>query len=311
MKNILIYVKSKKKIYPSTSLGGIESLNLGLYKYLKTKENVTLTNKILHKHKKKTWDLIISSNDSKVFNKINSKRNILWLHNKIQIEKSIRKGQFLPMIFNKIEAVFVSKYLEENTSKIYNFSKRIVISNFLLDIFEKERINLKTKKELNFIWSVKRDYALNEVVDVWCKEIFPRNRKVSFHIFGVNKRNKIFKKYNIFFHGNVPKKTLIKFYKKSTAMICLGYDETFCLNAIESMSQGLPIISLGVTAVGELLMNNHNGFKIDKIGDLPNVVNKIINLNNTKKMKISENSIKFSKKFHFSKIKKKWSFLIN
>tara|TARA_B100001057_G_scaffold110733_1_gene108803 strand:- start:3282 stop:4217 length:936 start_codon:yes stop_codon:yes gene_type:complete len=311
MKNILIYVKSNKKIYPSSSLGGIETLNLGLYKYLKNKENVTLTNKILYKHKKKTWDLIISSNDSKVFNEINSKRNILWLHNKMQIEKSIRKGQFLPMLLNKIEAVFVSKYLEENTSKIYNFSKRIVISNFLLDIFEKEKINLKIKKELNFIWSVKRDYALNDVIDVWCKQIFPRNRNISFHIFGVTRSDKIFKKYNIFFHGNVSKKTLIKFYKKSTAMICLGYDETFCLNAIESMSQGLPIISLGITAVKELLINNYNGFKIDKIDDLPNAVNKIINLNNKKKIKISKNSIKFTKRFHLSTIKKKWNFLIN
>ena len=36
-------------------------------------------------------------------------------------------------------------------------------------------------------------------------------------------------------------------------MICLGYDETFCLNAIESMSMGVPVISLGKTSLNELI----------------------------------------------------------
>ena len=35
-------------------------------------------------------------------------------------------------------------------------------------------------------------------------------------------------------------------------MVCLGYDKTFCLNALEAFSQSLPIISLGETAVNEL-----------------------------------------------------------
>ena len=42
-------------------------------------------------------------------------KKIYYGYNRLQIEKSIRKKQFLPIIKNKIDAVFVSKYLERIT----------------------------------------------------------------------------------------------------------------------------------------------------------------------------------------------------
>ena len=48
-------------------------------------------------------------------------------------------------------------------------------------------------------------------------------------------------------------------------MICLGYDETFCLNAIESFACGLPIITFGHTAVAEI-SNKKNSFKFRLLG---------------------------------------------
>ena len=40
-------------------------------------------------------------------------------------------------------------------------------------------------------------------------------------------------------------------------MICLGYDETFCLNALKANSCGLPIFTFGKTALNELILNNN------------------------------------------------------
>jgi hypothetical protein len=137
--NILIYVHTKQNINKKINLGGIEILNYHLYNFLKNKFNVVLTSKILDKFKIIKWDIVISSNNAKIFNDIQAKRKILWLHNKLQIEKAFRKKQLFPILSNKIEAVFVSKYLNAKTSKLFNFDKRIVISNFLPEIFNKKK----------------------------------------------------------------------------------------------------------------------------------------------------------------------------
>lgn len=309
--NILFYVKTKQNLHNIKLLGGIEILNYNLNNFFKKKNLTILTNKITNKIKDINWDVVISSNDATIFNYIKTKRKILWLHNKLQIEKSIRKKQFLSLIFNKIEAVFVSKYLENRTTHIYNFTKRIVIPNFLPNEFVKKKLVPNKLKKKKIIWSVKRSKGLDEVIDIWLKKIYPYHKDVEFHIFGINdiKYNKYNNK-NIFLHGEVSRKKLISYYKNSLCMICLGYDETFCLNAIESFSMGLPIISLGKTALNEILINNFNGYKIESINDLPFIINKIINLDFFTRNIISENCFAFSKNFHFSRIKNLWLNLI-
>ena len=293
--NILIYVKTTQNLKKKENLGGIEILNYNLYKFLKKNNHVIITNKILDKFKKKKWDIIISSNNANIFNFFSSKRKILWLHNKLQLEKAFRKKQLFPILFNKIEVVFVSKYLNNKTSKLFNFHKRTVIPNFLPSLFDKNRKNIIKNKKHIFVWSVQRDKGLEDVLNIWINNIYPKYPNAEFHIFSINKKNnKKFKKYKIFFHGRVARKVLISYYKKSLSMICLGYDETFCLNALEAFSQGLPIISLGHTALSELLSNGYNGFKLKDIDNLPLVINKVINLSSMQRKKIQKNCYNYS-----------------
>ena len=47
-------------------------------------------------------------------------------------------------------------------------------------------------------------------------------------------------------------------------MICLGYDETFCLNAVEAMKMGIPVFSLGKTALNDLIAVNKNDSNLTK-----------------------------------------------
>ena len=148
---ILFFVKSKSVLFKNHKSGGIEILNFELSNYFKKKKLfVILSNKITNKILSTNWDVVISSNDAKIFDRITSVRRILWLHNKLQIEKAFRKKQLFPILKNKIETIFVSKYLEKNTSRIYSFYKRIVISNFLPKIFIQKRLkkNLVQKKYL-------------------------------------------------------------------------------------------------------------------------------------------------------------------
>ena len=309
---ILIYVNTKQNFHNTNNLGGIEILNFDLYNYLKKHYKTLLTNSLTTKIKKTKWDIVISSNDSIVFDLVDTKRKILWLHNKLQIEKAFRKKQLFSILFNNIEAVFVSNYLNYKTSKLYGFKKRIVIPNFLPKIFENYKNTKKsylTKKKI--VWSVQREKGLDKVIEIWINKINVMAPKAELHIFVENKINvnKLIKK-NIFFHGKIPRDKLLDFYKKSIGMICLGYDETFCLNAIEAMKMGLPVISLGETALNELIINKKNGYKINNIENIHKPILNLIDLNSNQRNKISKSSIKFTKKFNSKYVFNKWNNLI-
>ncbi len=306
---ILLNLENPFKKHNIAKLGGIETLNYNLYYNLKKKnKNVYLINKL---EKNKKFDIIISSNDAKIFNKFRAKKNILWLHNKLQIEKSIRKKQFFSIIKNNIDAVFVSKYLESVTSKIYKFKSRSVIPNFLDKKFQNLKLNFKRKSII--VWSVQRDRGLKETIEIWIKNVFFVNPNAELHIFAIKKykNNKFYNKYNIFFHGRVNKQKLIKYYSQATAMICLGYDETFCLNAIESFSCGTPVISFKKSALNDLIKNNINGYKVDNFIKLADKINYLINLKQNQKRKIIASTKKFSKKYYFSHVENQWLNLIN
>ena len=166
MKKILIYVPTKSNLNLPTKLGGIESLNYNLFKFLKKNNfNVKLGRDLSLKDKNTIWDLVISSNDASIFSILIAKKKILWLHNLLQIEKAFRKKQIWSIIKNKIDTVFVSKYLKEHTSSLYFFSTKLVIENFLDSTF----LNLKKnyKRKPIFIWSTRRKKGLNNLIGSW------------------------------------------------------------------------------------------------------------------------------------------------
>ena len=278
---------------------------------LKKKHSIILSNSLSKKILTMNWDIVISSNDSRIFNQVKTKRKILWLHNKLQLEKAFRKKQLFSLLFNNIEAIFVSKYLNENTSRLYNFSKRTVIPNFLPNIFENNKFskNKKNKKSL-FVWSVQRKLGLDELINVWKKKIYSLNSNCELHIFGVNYKNNKLIKYNIFCHGKIPRQKLLNFYKKSIGMICLGYDETFCLNAIEAMKIGLPVISLGKTALKEIIKDKINGYLIDNISDIDIPIKNLVNLDSYRRLSLSKYCIKFASNYNSNIVFKDWEKLI-
>tara|TARA_Y100001958_G_C21103955_1_gene453020 strand:+ start:66 stop:977 length:912 start_codon:yes stop_codon:yes gene_type:complete len=301
MKILLNFNNNKKKI-----LGGIETLNQNLFNKLKQNKKFHIE-KTLNSN---FYDAVISSNDARIFNKVKTHKKILWIHNQLQIEKAFRKRQFFPLIKHRIHAIFVSKYLKNITSNIYRFDKRIVIPNFLDKKFENIKISLNRKPIV--MWCVSRDKGLNEVIKLWKNDIIKNIPNSEFHIFGVNKykQNRRLELNNIFFHGKVSKKILIKFYKKSVCSLCLGYDETFCLNAIESMSCGTPVLSFNKTSLKYLIKNNINGFKVNNFLELTNKIKKLLLHKKKNKSNLIKSTYKFSKRYYFSKVEKKWMNII-
>jgi len=310
---ILLYVNSKQNLKKSKYLGGIEILNYDLHRFLNKNHFTILTNSLSDKILNIDWDIAISSNDANIFSLVKTKRKILWLHNKLQIEKAFRKKQLFSLLFNNIEAVFVSKYLNHKTSRLYGFKNRVVIPNFLPNIFEKQKDikNLYSNKK-RFVWSVQRDKGLDKIIELWINKINLTDTKTELHIFAINRTHtEKLKKYNIFFHGKISRQKLLNFYKKSLGMICLGYDETFCLNAIEGMKMGLPVISLGETALKEIIIDKKNGYKVNNINDIHKAILNLIKLSLKQRKKISESSATFTKRYNSKFIFKKWDNFIS
>ena len=327
--NILLSCPSKFSLGSKNlkKLGGIESLNLELAKTL-SQENINVTlatnckktivkNKIvnvpidkLKKNEKNfSFDTIITSNDTSLYSYFKKKKKVLWLHNKLQVEKAIRKKKFFPINYHRPHVVFVSEYLSNFTSSFLLFKKRFVISNFLSNFFIVKKMNFNRKKI--FVWSVQRDRGLNELIEIWINKIYQRDKSVKLYIFGVN--NKILKSKltflkskNIFLYGRVSKSKLKSTYLNSLAMICLGYDETFCLNALEANSCGLPIITFGKTALKDYSISNYNSIIAKNFNDLEKKIFYLLSLSKRKKDKLIKNSFSHSKKFRLNIISKLW-----
>ena len=327
--NILLSCPSKFSLESKNlkKLGGIESLNLELAKTL-SKENINVTlatdckktiiknkitnipiNKLKSNSKNFSFDSIVTSNDTSLYSYFKKSKKILWLHNKLQIEKAIRKKNFFPINYHRPHVVFVSNYLSDFTSNVLLFKKRFVISNFLSNFFIVKKMNFNRKKI--FVWSVQRDKGLSELIEIWINKIYQRDKSLKLYIFGVNNKiskskNTFLKSKNIFFFGRVSKSKLKSTYLNSLAMICLGYDETFCLNALEANSCGLPIITFGKTALKDFSISNYNSIIAKNFDDLENKIFYLSSLNKRKKDALIKNSFNHSKKFRLNIISKLW-----
>ena len=201
-------VKKKHKVILST---------LCKKKFKKKKLLNLPVSEVKKNYNKFNFDIIISSNDAKIFNYFPDSKKIFWLHNQLQIEKSIRKLQFLPLLKNRPNVVFVSNYLHNNTSKLYLFNKKYIIPNFLLPSFITKKINFKRKPI--FVWSVQRTKGLDKTIDCWINLINPFHKNAKFYIFGVTKlppsyNRKFLLRKNIYFIGRIEKKKLKNIYSK-------------------------------------------------------------------------------------------------
>tara|TARA_Y100000389_G_scaffold146825_1_gene145617 strand:+ start:1384 stop:2391 length:1008 start_codon:yes stop_codon:yes gene_type:complete len=329
MTNILFYCPFNFNLKSTNlkSLGGIESLNLELSKQLsKSNYKIFLATKCIKIIKKKNlinipidfllrnkssykFDKIISSNDPTIFNHFKYSKNFLWLHNKLPIEKALRKKKFFSIIRNRISAIFVSNYLLKKTTNIYNFKQKFIIPNFLDPTFSNTKPQFNRKPY--FVWSVQRKKGLKDVLNTWTKKIYTYKPDVKLYIFGLDKKDfhkkdiKTYLKYNIIFKGRVSKEKLKKHYNISMGMICLGYDETFCINAIEAFSCGLPIITFGLTALKELI-NKNNSFKIVSFNEFDKKILKILNMNNHQREHYINYCYNFSKRYQIKKVIPSW-----
>jgi glycosyltransferase involved in cell wall biosynthesis len=93
-------------------------------------------------------------------------------------------------------------------------------------------------------------------------------------------------------------------------MLHPGYDETFCISALEALASGLPVITFNRSALSERVVNNVNGYIVDTFESM---AEKAINLAMNKSLlsNLSNNAMKISKKFCWNNIALMWNKYLN
>ncbi len=203
------------------------------------------------------YDIAITNNDIRLFDKIFAKKYVAFSHSIQTIEKFIRKGQLLSFLKYKPKIVLLGDYHNKNR-------------NFLLKIFG--TINLKWAVDPIFlnasldeslienkaIFTSRRDRNLDILIKIWKQKIFPKNKFIKLLSTPCDF---IDNNFNIFSRDFGDKKSMIKDMLKSKVLLVPGHKgELFCIAAEEARELCIPIITLGIGSLSERVEHGATGF---------------------------------------------------
>ena len=185
--------------------------------------------------------------------KLNLDTGINYLQKRRALEAKIADAIIVPSKYLKKELCSMGY----DKKKIYTYNHDSNLSKELLTI---KKVTNKKKFIIVFVGEISIAKGLQHVISVQ-KKLQSLGFISELHIFGRDKHN--FLKldtdtFNIFFHGQVRKNILKKYYSKSDLLILPSYTEGSPLVVFEAMAAALPVITTEES--GSLVVHNHNGY---------------------------------------------------
>lgn len=203
------------------------------------------------------YDLAISNNDIRLFDKIRSTKKIAISYSIQSIEKFIRKGQFISYLKHKPKIALLGKYHQLNRNILLRIFGSFQISLAVDDIF----LNSEIKKNVlndQAIFTSYSDRNLDLLVNIWKNKIYPINKKRKLLITPIKEN---YQNYNIFNRIFGDKKILLNDILNSRICLIPGHKaELFCIAAEEARELCVPIITLGIGSLSERILHNKTGF---------------------------------------------------
>ena len=271
---------------PATiGLGGIESTNIALARALArrghavtlatrregTVEGDGVVNVPLGEAARHGADAVISSNDSRPLLGFPNARRIVWVHNPITLEKSLRKGYYLPLLRLRPEAVFVGTLAAAALSRPFAYRRRHVIPHGVAPAFREPAPSRGGARD--FIYASQPQRGLERVLRLWRESPAVIASGARLHVFGSDYPASPDPTGRIVFHPRLGAEALAAFYGRARAMVCPGSpDETFCLAAAEAQAMGLPVLTAGIGALAERVQHGVNGLIAPSDRDLADAI---------------------------------------
>ncbi len=224
----------------------------------------------------------------KQFGKIGSRNKI------IQNELLIQYGQQSELIYSgvskelikKEELVRNKKFLKNGICEIVYVGNLIALKN--VDILLKSVAQLEFDVRVNIVGSGIEENKLKKM----CKEL------------GIEEK--------VIFKGKLPREKAVECMEKADIFVMVSSPETFGLVYLEAMAQGTITIGSKNEGIDGVIINNYNGFLVTagSIEELSSLLNKIYNLSEEEKKRISSNGYRTACEMTDSKMAEKYLNLI-
>ena len=214
--------------------------------------------KIQSYNEKETFDLAISNGDTRLFDKINSNKKILFSYSLQTFEKFIRKKQIFSYFKHKPKIVFLSDYHINNTSKITSLFGHIRVNLGIDELFINTELNNNIDNNLSTFTS-RPDRNLDLLINIWNNHIYPKFNSGKLLI--TPPTNQIDLSKNIFLRNADSRIEMINDIKKSRIFLIPGHKaELYCLAAAEASELCIPIVTLGIGSLSERVIQDKTGF---------------------------------------------------
>ena len=204
------------------------------------------------------FDLAITNNDIRLFNKVNSTKKVAISHSIQSIEKFIRKGQLFAYFKHKPRIALLSKYHKDNRNFLIRMFGSFNISWGVDKIFLDFDINKKNIDKNRAIFTSYTDRNLNLLIKIWSNYIFKFDNTKKLLITPINKD---YTRYNIHNRKFGDKKNLISDLCEARMLLIPGHKaELFCISAEEGRELCVPIVTLGKGCLKERVDHGITGF---------------------------------------------------
>ena len=243
------------------------------------------------------FDIAISNNDMRFFNKVKAIKKVLISHSLQNFEKFIRKKQLLSYLKHRPIIATLGNYHLNNRNKLLR-----LFGNINLDIGIKENFfstNIDCKKKNQAIFTSSSYRNLDLLINVWKDKIYSNLPKTNLLITPTSQFNL---SHNIKYRKKGTTDDLIKDLLQSKIYLIPGHKSELCCQAVEEAKElCIPTVTLGIGSLGEQIENEKSGLISKNINDFSH---NIIQLFNDEKLynKIRQHLIN-------NRGKKKWSII--
>ncbi len=123
-------------------------------------------------------EAIIAANEPKLFTGTSAKRKILWLHNRVSVEKALRKGRLIPLWVHQPLVVVSSVWHQRDLVRILTPKGVCVIPLGVADIFHNAKHQTPLAPPV-IAFTADKTRGFEEFATLWQTHIFPMYRKHS------------------------------------------------------------------------------------------------------------------------------------
>ena len=202
------------------------------------------------------FDIAITNNDFRCFDKVKSNKKVAISHSIQTIEKFIRKKQLVSYIKHKPKILLLSNYHKKKRSNLLRIFGSDIISWSVDDLFLNTKLIQVDKKKAIFTSYIDRNLEL--LISIWKNYIFTKNKEIKLFI---TPHNKNFSNFNIFNRKFGNQNELINDLISSKVLLVPGHKaELFCIAAEEARELCIPVVTLGIGALSERIKHNITGF---------------------------------------------------